>query len=190
MKKMMVILLVAAFSFSCAIGPAEGPDSTPVSGSSTSEESPDNAPVSPTEVKNQPPIISRFTTEIGSLCEGKQTPILFSVSDPEDDAVDIQIEAQHGQVLQAGEDYLYQAPSPSNTDGFDTLTLHAADQEHSTSRSISIMLIRQEDTLEWTQTNGPEGGIIKTIEIDPNNPDVLYAGGGRRQPDQDHQRRR
>ncbi len=29
----------------------------------------------------------------------------------------------------------------------------------------------------WVQTNGPMGGAINTIEIDPNNPDVLYAGG-------------
>lgn len=29
----------------------------------------------------------------------------------------------------------------------------------------------------WIQTNGPAGGIITTIEIDPQNPDVLYAAG-------------
>lgn len=29
----------------------------------------------------------------------------------------------------------------------------------------------------WVQTNGPSGGIINTIEIDPANPNVLYAGG-------------
>lgn len=29
----------------------------------------------------------------------------------------------------------------------------------------------------WVQTNGPMGGAINTIEIDPSNPDVLYAGG-------------
>ena len=30
---------------------------------------------------------------------------------------------------------------------------------------------------EWVQTHGPFGGMINTIEIDPHNPDVLYAGG-------------
>ena len=29
----------------------------------------------------------------------------------------------------------------------------------------------------WIQTNGPTGGVITTIEIDPENPDILYAGG-------------
>ena len=29
----------------------------------------------------------------------------------------------------------------------------------------------------WVQTNGPSGGVINTIEIDPENPDVLYAAG-------------
>ena len=29
----------------------------------------------------------------------------------------------------------------------------------------------------WVQTNGPYGGIINVIEIDPGNPDVLYCGG-------------
>lgn len=29
----------------------------------------------------------------------------------------------------------------------------------------------------WVQTNGPEGGMICTIEIDPDHPDILYAGG-------------
>lgn len=32
-------------------------------------------------------------------------------------------------------------------------------------------------TAAWIQTNGPEGGIITTIEIDPHNPDILYAAG-------------
>jgi photosystem II stability/assembly factor-like uncharacterized protein len=30
---------------------------------------------------------------------------------------------------------------------------------------------------QWVQTNGPQGGVINSIEIDPANPDVLYAGG-------------
>jgi len=29
----------------------------------------------------------------------------------------------------------------------------------------------------WEQTNGPTGGIINAIEIDPDAPDTLYAGG-------------
>ena len=29
----------------------------------------------------------------------------------------------------------------------------------------------------WAQTNGPAGGIINTIEIDPAHPEILYAGG-------------
>jgi len=29
----------------------------------------------------------------------------------------------------------------------------------------------------WVQTNGPVGGFFQTIEIDPANPDILYAGG-------------
>ncbi|MHC4571635.1 MAG: LamG-like jellyroll fold domain-containing protein, partial [Planctomycetota bacterium] len=29
----------------------------------------------------------------------------------------------------------------------------------------------------WVQTNGPAGGIINTIEIDPDNPETVYAGG-------------
>jgi photosystem II stability/assembly factor-like uncharacterized protein len=29
----------------------------------------------------------------------------------------------------------------------------------------------------WVQTNGPTGGIIDTIEIDPGDPDTLFAGG-------------
>jgi len=29
----------------------------------------------------------------------------------------------------------------------------------------------------WIQTNGPFGGAINTIEIDPVHPDILYAGG-------------
>lgn len=29
----------------------------------------------------------------------------------------------------------------------------------------------------WIQTNGPSGGIISTVEIDPDHPDILYAGG-------------
>jgi|GEM_PF-2639574 len=32
-------------------------------------------------------------------------------------------------------------------------------------------------TAAWVQTNGPEGGIITTIEIAPHNPDILYAAG-------------
>ncbi len=30
---------------------------------------------------------------------------------------------------------------------------------------------------DWVQTNGPFGGIIHTIEIDPDQPNVIYAGG-------------
>jgi photosystem II stability/assembly factor-like uncharacterized protein len=29
----------------------------------------------------------------------------------------------------------------------------------------------------WVQTNGPAGGIIETVEIDPAHPEILYAGG-------------
>ncbi len=29
----------------------------------------------------------------------------------------------------------------------------------------------------WFHTSGPVGGYIESIEIDPNNPDILYAGG-------------
>jgi photosystem II stability/assembly factor-like uncharacterized protein len=34
-----------------------------------------------------------------------------------------------------------------------------------------------EESSAWTKTNGPSGGIITTIEIDADNPDILYAGG-------------
>jgi len=30
----------------------------------------------------------------------------------------------------------------------------------------------------WVQTGGPVGGPITTVEIDPNDPNILYAGGG------------
>ncbi len=33
------------------------------------------------------------------------------------------------------------------------------------------------DSDEWVQTNGPYGGIIHTIEVDPTQPNVLFAGG-------------
>jgi len=29
----------------------------------------------------------------------------------------------------------------------------------------------------WVQTNGPAGGMTSTIEIDPNDPNIVYAGG-------------
>ena len=29
----------------------------------------------------------------------------------------------------------------------------------------------------WVQTNGPQGGVINTIEVDPVNPKLIYAGG-------------
>lgn len=34
-----------------------------------------------------------------------------------------------------------------------------------------------ERTDVWVQTNGPSGGVIHTVEIDPSNPTVLYIGG-------------
>ena len=34
-----------------------------------------------------------------------------------------------------------------------------------------------DDSDIWVQTNGPYGGIIHTIEVDPNQPNILYAGG-------------
>jgi len=33
------------------------------------------------------------------------------------------------------------------------------------------------EVTDWVQTNGPFGGLIHTIEIDPNQPNVIYAGG-------------
>ncbi len=33
------------------------------------------------------------------------------------------------------------------------------------------------DSDDWIQTNGPYGGIIHTIEVDPVQPNVLFAGG-------------
>ena len=38
-------------------------------------------------------------------------------------------------------------------------------------------LIPGSEPATWVQTNGPSGGIINTIEIDPAHPDILYAGG-------------
>ena len=35
----------------------------------------------------------------------------------------------------------------------------------------------QAEVSPWVQTNGPSGGVINTIEIDPVHPDILYAGG-------------
>lgn len=39
------------------------------------------------------------------------------------------------------------------------------------------VLISGSEPAPWVQTNGPSGGIINTIEIDPVHPDILYAGG-------------
>ena len=40
-----------------------------------------------------------------------------------------------------------------------------------------IMAKSQAAASPWVQTNGPSGGVINTIEIDPESPHVLYAGG-------------
>ena len=33
------------------------------------------------------------------------------------------------------------------------------------------------ESTSWIRTNGPFGGIITSIEIDPASPDILFAGG-------------
>ena len=42
---------------------------------------------------------------------------------------------------------------------------------------ISFPPLSYADESVWIQTNGPEGGVINAIEIDPIRPDILYAGG-------------
>jgi len=127
--------------------------------------------------KNQKPIIESLTTTIGSLCQEKITQISFSANDPDNDSLSINWETQHGQVFQDEDQYFYQAPVKLPDSSIDTITLNVSDEEESVSRTISILLIENDDSQGWNQTGGPEGGLINTIEIDQHNPDVLYAGG-------------
>ncbi len=69
-------------------------------------------------------------------------------------------------------------------------------QRSSISVSISVLLLilpfltlamtlpssnaQSEEMPPWVQTNGPYGGLINCIEIDPTNPNVMYAAGGGR----------
>ena len=46
-------------------------------------------------------------------------------------------------------------------------------------RKMDIYKAFYENTPEWVQTNGPAGGYISDIEIDPSNPSILYAAGSR-----------
>lgn len=42
---------------------------------------------------------------------------------------------------------------------------------------LALVPLAPQNPTSWTRTHGPSGGIITTIEIDYNNPDILYAGG-------------
>jgi len=46
----------------------------------------------------------------------------------------------------------------------------------STSLLMSV-LANSNNLTTWVKTNGPYGGNIFTIEFDPNDPDIIYAGG-------------
>jgi hypothetical protein len=43
--------------------------------------------------------------------------------------------------------------------------------------SIPSLLAQTEVMPPWTRTNGPYGGLINSVEIDPTNPNILYAVG-------------
>lgn len=189
MTKESVYIFILAFIFllsGCQL--ATSGVVTPVAATQTQEFATEQAPTQtePTQTeptstviveKNEPPSINHFNTEIGSLCQGSQTKIYLSVSDPEDDPIEIRWEAEYGQVIQDGSDFFYQSPNEHPNTTLDTLTLNVSDAEHSVFKSIPLLLITHDDTQNWIQTNGPEGGVMTTIEIDPRNPDILYAGG-------------
>jgi hypothetical protein len=40
-------------------------------------------------------------------------------------------------------------------------------------RKMDIYKAFYENTSDWVQTNGPPGGYISDIEIDPSNPSIL-----------------
>lgn len=46
--------------------------------------------------------------------------------------------------------------------------------------SIQSVCAQAEETPPWVRTNGPYGGLINCIEIDPTNSSVMYAAGGGR----------
>ncbi|MGY5856065.1 MAG: hypothetical protein RTS72_05645 [Candidatus Thorarchaeota archaeon] len=43
--------------------------------------------------------------------------------------------------------------------------------------TIPSAIAQTEELGPWVRTNGPYGGLINCIEIDPTNPDVMYAAG-------------
>jgi photosystem II stability/assembly factor-like uncharacterized protein len=53
---------------------------------------------------------------------------------------------------------------------FDNLLVKTISQVNSSANG-------SEAATDWVQTNGPMGGAINTIEIDPMNPKMIYAGG-------------
>ncbi|MFX1368866.1 MAG: hypothetical protein ACFFAY_09730, partial [Promethearchaeota archaeon] len=42
----------------------------------------------------------------------------------------------------------------------------------------SVLATQDEEMPPWTRTNGPYGGLINSIEINPTSPNILYAAGG------------
>ncbi|MFW9838472.1 MAG: hypothetical protein ACFFE7_13205 [Candidatus Thorarchaeota archaeon] len=47
----------------------------------------------------------------------------------------------------------------------------------STSLTLPLTTAQGEELPPWEHTNGPYGGLINSIEMDPTNPNVLYAAG-------------
>ncbi len=58
----------------------------------------------------------------------------------------------------------------------ETSTVTTAGKEDKPQIPIPVS-VTGNDSEQWVQTNGPYGGGIDTIEINPKNPDILYAGG-------------
>ena len=49
-----------------------------------------------------------------------------------------------------------------------------------TNRGVQTDKLKAPEPSVWIKTNGPSGGYINDIAIDPDNPHILYAAGSRK----------
>lgn len=177
-RKLLSLAILLAIQVSCAQPSTTTPTALEATRiASTSSEPAATNGSTPVEENEAPEIIS-LSLELGSLCANARTEIHFEAIDPDGNPLEIKFDAQFGTVVRDGSAFIYMAPAEMPMESFDTVSLEVSDGFSSASASTQVLLIRSEDTATWQQTSGPGGGFLTTIEIDINNPDLLYTAGG------------